>query len=70
MEKKNKTFVLSIVAIATLLIVVVGATYAYFVAQGGASANTNVNVQTSTTDNLSFEVGEAINITVNQDNFA
>ncbi len=70
MEKKNKTLVLSIVAIATLLIVVVGATYAFFVAQGGGSANTNVNVQTNTTDNLSFEVGEAINITANQDNFA
>ena len=70
MEKKKKTLVLSILAIATLLIVVVGATYAYFVAQGGSSANTNVNVQTNTTDNLSFEVGEAINITANQDNFA
>ena len=70
MEKKNKTLVLSIVAIATLLIVVVGATYAYFIAQGGASANTNVNVQTNTTDNLSFSVGEEINITATQDNFA
>ncbi len=69
MEKKKKTLVLSIIAIATLLIVVVGATYAYFVAQGGASANTNVNVQTNTTDNLSFEVGEPISLNINQDNF-
>ena len=70
MEKKRKTVVLSIIAIATLLIVVVGATYAFFVAQGGASANTNVNVQTNTTDSLSFSVGDAINITATQDNFA
>src|SRR5699024_2475153 len=35
-----------------------------------ASANTNVNVQTNTTDNLSFSVGEPISITANQDNFA
>ncbi len=70
MEKKNKTVVLSIIAIATLLIVVVGATYAFFVAQGGGSSNTNVNVQTNTTDNLSFSVGDAINITATQDNFA
>ena len=52
-----------------LVIVVVGATYAYFVAQGGGSANTDVNVQTNTTDSLSFSVGEEINITANQDNF-
>ncbi len=70
MEKKKRTVVLSIVAIVVLLIVVVGATYAFFTAQGGASANTNVNVQTNTTDNLSFEVGEAISITANQQNFA
>ena len=70
MEKKNKTLVLSIIAIATLLIVVVGATYAYFMAQGGASANTNLDVQTNTTDNLSFSVGDAISITATQDNFA
>ncbi len=67
---KKKTLVLSIIAIAILLIVVVGATYAYFMAQGGSSANTNLDVQTNTTDNLSFSVGDAINITATQDNFA
>ena len=67
---KKKTLVLSIIAIAILLIIVVGATYAYFMAQGGSSANTNLDVQTNTTDNLSFSVGDAINITATQDNFA
>ncbi len=70
MEKKKKTLVLSIIAIVTLIVVVVGATYAFFVAQGGGSSNTNVDVQTNTTDNLSFSVGEEINITATQDNFA
>ncbi len=70
MQKEKKTLVLSVIAVVTLIIVVVGATYAYFMAQGGASANTNVNVQTNTTDNLSFSVGEAINITATQANFA
>ncbi len=72
MQKTNekKVLIFSAIAVVLLIVVVVGATYAFFTAQGGASANTNVNVQTNTTDNLSFEVGEAINITANQDNFA
>ena len=71
MNKTNekKVLILSAIAVVTLIIVVVGATYAFFTAQGGGSANTNVNVQTNTTDNLSFEVGEAISITANQQNF-
>ena len=73
MEQKTnekKVLILSAIAVVTLIIVVVGATYAFFTAQGGGSANTNVNVQTNTTDNLSFSVGEAISITANQQNFA
>ena len=69
-NNEKKVLILSAIAVVTLVIVVVGATYAFFTAQGGGSANTNVNVQTNTTDNLSFEVGEAISITANQDNFA
>ncbi len=73
MESKNnekKVLIFSTIAVVLLIIVVVGATYAFFTAQGGASANTNVNVQTNTTDSLSFSVGEAISITANQQNFA
>ena len=72
MEQKTnekKVLVLSFLGVITLIIVVVGATYAYFTAQGGGSANTNVNVQTSTTDNLSFQVGAAISLTANQEDF-
>ncbi len=68
-QNEKKVLIFSILAVVLLIIVVVGATYAYFVAQGGASANTNVNVQTNTTDNLSFEVGNPINLNITQDNF-
>ena len=73
MESENnekKVLIFSTIAVVLLIIVVVGATYAFFTAQGGSSANTNVNVQTNTTDNLSFSVGDAISITANQQNFA
>ena len=51
--KDKKNMVLSIVAIVTLLVLVVGATYAYFTAQTGAEAGADVNVTTSTTEYLS-----------------
>ncbi len=72
MNKTNekKVLIFSTIAVVLLIIVMVGATYAFFTAQGGASANTNVNVQTNTTDSLSFSVGNAISITANQQNFA
>ena len=47
MESKNnekKVLALSFLGVLTFIAVVVGATYAYFTAQGGTSANTNVNV--------------------------
>ena len=72
MEKRNekKVLLLSALGVITLILVVVGATYAYFTAQGGSAVNTNVNVTTNTTDNLSFQVGSAVNITANQEDFA
>ena len=69
LKNEKKVLVLSFIGIITFIAVVVGATYAYFTAQGGGSANTNVNVQTATTDNLSFQVGSAISLTANQEDF-
>ena len=71
MKKSNekKVLALSALGVITLILVVVGATYAYFTAQGGQGVNTNVNVQTNTTDNLSFQVGSAISLTANQEDF-
>ncbi len=71
MKVKNdkKVLVLSFLGVITLILVVVGATYAYFTAQGGGTGNINVNANTATTDNLSFQTGNAINITANEEDF-
>ena len=71
MEVKNekKALWLSFLGVITFIAVVVGATYAYFAAQGGTAGNINVNANTATTDNLSFQVGSAISLTANQEDF-
>ena len=66
---EKKLLVLSFLGVLTFIAVVVGATYAYFTAQGGGTGNINVNATTNTTDNLSFQVGEAISLTANQEDF-
>ena len=68
-ENKKKVTILTIIAVVVLLLVVVGATYAYFQAQGGGSGNIDVNANTATTDNLSFQIGGAISLTANQEDF-
>ncbi len=71
MNKNNekKVLALSFLGVLTFIAVVVGATYAYFTAQGGGTGNISVNAQTATTDNLSFQTGAAINLTANQEDF-
>ena len=68
--KSKKQLFFMVIGALTLIIVVLSATYAYFVAQSSGSSNTNVNVGTNTTDNLSFEVGNSINLNITQENFA
>ena len=70
MDKKKKNLIFMSIAAITLVITVLGATYAYFAAQGGGSSNTDIDIHTSTTDNLSFQIGEAISIKATQENFA
>ncbi len=70
MEKSKKNaIVLSIVAVVTLIALVVGATYAYFQAQTGASKSTDVKVTTYTTDMLTFTTGNAIGLYADQSSF-
>ena len=68
-ENKKKVTIFSIIAVITLIAVVIGATYAYFAAQGGGTGNIDVNANTATTDNLSFQIGGSINLTANQEDF-
>ena len=70
MDKEKKNLIFMSIAAITLVIAVLGATYAFFVAQGGGSSNTDIDVQTNTTDNLSFSVGDPISLNITQENFA
>ena len=70
MEKSKKhALILSIVAVVTLIALVVGATYAYFKAQGGTGSSTEVKVTTYTTDMLTFTTGNAISLYADQSSF-
>ena len=70
MEKnKKQSLILSIVAVVTLIALVVGATYAYFKAQGGTGSSTEVKVTTYTTDMLTFTTGSAIGLYADQSSF-
>ena len=69
MENRKNTILLTVIAVATLLVAVVGATFAYFTAQGGTSAQTPVNVQTAQTSNGSFFTNGQISINATQENF-
>ncbi len=69
MENRKNTILLTVIAVATLLVAVVGATFAYFTAQGGGDVTKNLNVVTDTSDSATFTL-EPISITANQTNFA
>jgi hypothetical protein len=68
MEKK-KVKLFSAIALTTLALLVVGATYAYFQTQYGSASNADVNVITATTDLLTFKIDKAINIGISQSEF-
>ena len=68
-KNKKNAIVLSIVAVVTLIALVVGATYAYFKAQGGTGSSTEVKVTTYTTDMLTFTTGSAISLYADQSSF-
>ena len=70
MKNKKQAIILSIVASLALLVLIVGATYAYFQASGGTGTNTDVRVTTYTTDVFNFEVGNDISIYADATSFA
>ena len=67
--KDKKKLTLTIVAVVAFIAVVVGATYAYFVANVGSGSGANINATTGTTDSLSFNTGSRINIYATTENF-
>ena len=68
-KNKKNAIVLSIVAVVTLITLIVGATYAYFKAQGGTGSSAEVKVTTYTTDMLTFTTGNAISLYADQTSF-
>ena len=70
MKNKKQAIILSIVASLALLVLIVGATYAYFQASGGTGTNANLKVTTYTTDVFNFEVGSDISIYADATSFA
>ena len=69
MENK-KTKIISVASIIALALTLVTATFAYFMAQTGEGKSTDIKINASTVDTLTFEAGSAISLNLNQDNFA
>ena len=69
MENK-KTKIISIVAIVALALTLITATFAYFQAQTGEGSQTDIKINANTVDTLSFETGNAINLSMDQERFA
>ena len=70
MENKKQAIILSVIASIVLLVLIVGATYAYFQASGGTGTSANLKVTTYTTDVFNFEVGSDISIYADATSFA
>ena len=64
-RKLEKYLIIGVIA----LFVVISATYAFFQAQLQSGAQTDVNIGSNTTDSLTFDVNNAINLNINQFNF-
>ena len=70
MKNKKQAIILSVIASIALLVLIVGATYAYFQASGGTGTSANLKVTTYTTDVFNFEVGNDISIYADATSFA
>ena len=70
MQNKKQAIILSVIASIVLLVLIVGATYAYFQASGGTGTSANLRVTTYTTDVFNFEVGNDISIYADATSFA
>ena len=66
----KKIKIISIISIIALALTLVAATYAYFVAQTGEGAQTDIKINANTVDTFTFEAGSALNLSLNQENFA
>ena len=68
--ENQKTKIISIASIIALALTLVTATFAYFMAQTGEGKSTDIKINASTVDTLTFEAGAAISLNLNQETFA
>ena len=68
--ENQKTKIISIASIIALALTLVTATFAYFMAQTGEGKSTDIKINASTVDTFTFEAGSALNLSLNQENFA
>ena len=69
MDNRKNTILLTVIAVATLLVAVVGATFAYFTAQGGNTVSNSITVETKAAASSSFSIDKNIALTANMTNF-
>jgi len=65
----KKAIVMMLVAAIAVISLVIGATYAFFQAQGGTSGSAAIEAKTATVDNLVFGTCDGISITADMSNF-
>lgn len=65
----NKTILLIVVAIITLIVFIGGTTYAYFANDMADPTQKNMEIMSNTVDNLFFEIEKDIQINANINNF-
>lgn len=68
--KNKKTKITNIITAIGLFALIIGSTYAYFAAQTGEGKSTDIKISANTVDTFTFETGSAININIDQENFA
>lgn len=70
MDNKKTTIMLTIIAVATLIVTLIGATFAFFSATGNDEAKADIHVKTGTAASSSFEINGGLEIVANVNNFA
>ena len=68
--ENQKTKIISLVSLIALALTLVTATFAYFMAQTGEGKSTDIKINANTVDTFTFEAGSALNLSLNQENFA
>ena len=69
-NSNKKVMILSIITIATFIILIAGASYAFFQAQVGDASVVDISINANTVDTFTFFTGDPISVSLDQDNFA